>query len=79
MAYFCELCCVGGNHKRNCPNICESGKVRFRDERSAQMVLTNAKIRAAFHNKPKRREVRTYLCPYCHGWHLTSKPAREEN
>ncbi|WP_216917910.1 hypothetical protein [Nocardia noduli] len=54
---------------------CVTGKVRYLDSESAEMVLSGID-----RSDPRRREQRTYLCPSCTGWHLTSqafKPGSE--
>lgn len=47
----------------------KSGKVRYRTSLDAKIAL--AKTHRS--RKPKRDEKRYYRCPYCDGWHLTSK------
>ncbi|MFC4127219.1 hypothetical protein [Nocardia rhizosphaerae] len=44
------------------------GKRRYFTQADAELVL------GALHTSrdPRRREVRSYLCSTCHGWHLTS-------
>ena len=54
----------------------DTGKVRFRDKREATKALHAAV--ATRHLQPKaaagcrRREIRSYSCVRCKGWHLTS-------
>lgn len=47
----------------------KSGKVRYRTLLDAKIALADT------HRNPKskRDEKRYYRCPYCDGWHLTSK------
>lgn len=64
-------------HLGRCPN---SGKVRFRDKREALAAVhaagTNRRFAEANGFTTARQERRTYLCPSCHGWHLTSQESR---
>ncbi len=50
-----------------------TGKVRFSTKIDAQIALANATrpTRRNDQNRPKE-EKRVFLCPSCHGWHLTS-------
>lgn len=48
---------------------CFHGKRRYFTQADAELVLGS--LRTSL--DPRRREVRSYLCPACHGWHLTSK------
>ena len=50
----------------------ESGKLRYRNRRDADHVVAGMD-RDGMH---RERALRSYECPYCHGWHLTSKPKR---
>ena len=52
------------------------GKRRFRNEYDAGKRLKRAQARAArnYYKYP----LRYYECSTCHGFHLTSKPLREE-
>ncbi|MEV7364285.1 hypothetical protein [Streptomyces sp. NPDC091299] len=47
---------------------CPTGKLRYRDRIAAQLALTRID-----NLDPRRREQRTYRCPTCRGWHLTSQ------
>ncbi|MFD6390779.1 hypothetical protein [Nocardia sp. NPDC060259] len=47
---------------------CFHGKRRFFTRADAELVLGGIDTR-----DPRRREVRSYQCPACHGWHLTSQ------
>lgn len=52
------------------------GKTRFVDRIAADLAL--AGIRA--HGRVRGREpVRSYCCPRCHGWHLTSTSPRRNH
>ena len=55
------------------------GKVRFRDHREAVTALHNvATLRLRADEDAvasRRREVRSYECERCHGYHLTSRAA----
>lgn len=57
---------------------CESGKVRFKDHRQAVAALHSTQNHAVTQveefGSTRRREVRSYSCTICKGWHLTSKP-----
>lgn len=70
----CEECGGDGNHRKGCKSSCPSGKCRIASEQEAQMILTEAKIRATLHGRRHRREKRIYYCWECFGFHLTSKP-----
>ncbi|MGW6729950.1 hypothetical protein ACWF9G_28965 [Nocardia sp. NPDC055029] len=47
---------------------CFHGKRRYYTRADAELVLGGIDTR-----DPRRREVRCYQCPACHGWHLTSQ------
>lgn len=49
------------------------GKRRFGSYDEAQLALVDAKIKRAFGRSQKRREVRSYWCGACKGFHLTSQ------
>jgi len=49
-----------------------TGKVSFRDEIAAKIALG----RLAARPLRERKEQRTYACPFCHHWHLTSQEVR---
>lgn len=50
------------------------GKVRYPDQKEAQLALAVIKGRA----NPKHTENRAYHCPICNGWHLTSAKSIED-
>ena len=50
-------------------SACKTGKVRYRDELGAKIALSNTQRKTA----GRRAERRVYKCPYCAGWHLTSR------
>lgn len=50
---------------------CRHGKRRYFTRLDAEVVL------AGLRRDPARREKRSYECPACHGWHLTSKTLEE--
>lgn len=50
------------------PNLCR--KTSFSDEASALFYIE--KLRRT--SKREIVPIRTYLCPHCNTWHLTSKP-----
>ncbi|MFI6560363.1 hypothetical protein [Streptomyces sp. NPDC050534] len=52
--------------------LCPTGKFRYRDRIGALFALTGID-----NADPKRREKRTYRCPACRGWHLTSQIKRQ--
>lgn len=58
-------------------------KRRFRDPREAKRALTQAKRRSARElqeqGESRRRELRWYACPRCHGFHLTSQELVNES
>ena len=58
-------------------DTCRStGKRRFRDHREATKVLRHASSARSYAWQDgaecRRREVRSYECEVCHGWHVTS-------
>ena len=57
-----------------------SGKVRYGERKDVRLVLRGAerdRARARLNEVAcSRREIRSYRCAECHGWHLTSQPAR---
>jgi hypothetical protein len=59
-----------------------SGKRRFRDHAEAVAALhcaQNSRQWAARDGMiTRRREIRSYRCPMCNGWHLTSQPPRAD-
>lgn len=65
------------NAKRHLDRCPDSNKVRFRDKREALAALHSAsnsrKYAVASGVATARHECRTYSCPGCHGWHLTSQ------
>ena len=56
--------------RRSCPT---TGKVRFFDHKDAVRALHFIKGEAGY-GSGKRKERRSYECPFCKGWHLTSQP-----
>ncbi|NMM25570.1 MAG: hypothetical protein HHJ11_19205 [Phycicoccus sp.] len=61
--------------------ICESsGKVRFREPKDIKRALRRAdqgRSRARLNDvTSNRREIKSYNCADCNGWHLTSQQAR---
>ena len=56
---------------RKIPPQC--GKVRYRTQRRALMVMERIARRRAQGAQVERS---AYLCPKCHGWHLTSSLKR---
>jgi len=57
-----------------------SGKVRYGERKDIKLAMRQAdwdRSRARLNEVTcSRREVRSYECPDCSGWHLTSKPSR---
>lgn len=51
---------------------CAIGKRRYFVVNDAELVLAGLD-----HTDPRRREKRSYRCPVCHGWHLTSWSAEQ--
>ncbi len=49
-------------------HACVTGKARYRDRSSANVVLRNVQARGGGLE-------RCYQCPLCQGWHLTSRPS----
>lgn len=60
-----------------CPT---SGKLRYGELKDIKLVMRQAdsdRSRARLNKVTcSRREIRSYECSDCHGWHLTSKPIR---
>ena len=56
--------------RRSCPT---TGKIRFFDHKDAVRALHSIKGEAGY-GSGKRKERRSYECPFCKGWHLTSQP-----
>lgn len=52
-------------------------KVRYRDEIAAKLALASAKWTDG--SRRPKVESRTYRCPRCKGWHLTSEPNERES
>lgn len=53
-------------------NKCKTGKARYKDELDAKIALASTqRSRTKSH-----QESRVYKCPFCRGWHLTSKGVR---
>jgi hypothetical protein len=51
-----------------------AGKTRYESEFVARRCLTRTQSHKA---GVVKMPTRCFECPHCHGWHLTSKPARE--
>ncbi len=60
--------------RRRCTRTggCPTGKVSHPTEHAAQTELVGALV-AKNRGRNQRREIRTYRCPMCGAWHLTSK------
>lgn len=54
------------------PRVTRCGKTKKRRYRDKPLALLA--LRAAANSGVAWIPVRTYRCPFCHGWHLTSKP-----
>lgn len=52
-------------------NRCRTGKRRFRDRTEAAVALKRA-------HGWGRDETRSYQCPFCNGFHLTSQKAERD-
>lgn len=50
-------------------------KIRYRTRLDAQLALARCALGESRGNA-RRQEVRTYRCPRCGGWHLTSMERR---
>jgi len=75
---------IGFRRYKKKPTICkETGKIRFKDHHDAMLALEDARAKAAWaetHDLPtSRHETRAYKCDLCRGWHLTSRPQRQNN
>lgn len=53
-------------------------KLQFRTDKVAQEALAQAQARRRLEGET-HIEQRTYRCPKCNFWHLTSQPQRSEN
>jgi hypothetical protein len=51
-------------------------KVRFFDHKDAVRALHRIQSKVGF-GAEKQREQRSYECPFCRGWHLTSQPDKD--
>ena len=51
-------------------------KVRYRDEIAAKLAL--ASVQRIDGSRRSKVECRTYRCPRCKGWHLTSETTKRE-
>lgn len=71
------------SHDRNASRVpphrdrsCPSGKLRYRDHDAAVAALHSADTARYFAELDgtftRRREIRSYSCGLCHGFHLTS-------
>lgn len=49
---------------------CPSGKVRYRDRIAAELALVST---GKNDQRRAKNEHRSYRCPDCKGWHLTSR------
>ena len=62
------------------PTCLATGKVRFGERHDANLFLEHARHSRAAQQleagQPRRRETRSYRCPDCHGWHVTSQAKR---
>ena len=59
--------------RRSARRACTTGKIRFATEHDAQVALVGAVV-GRNRGKTQRHEQRYYVCPFCAGWHLTSRP-----
>ena len=50
-----------------------TGKVRFHDEKSANIALNDLVAHKEEMDEDRELPVRSYRCPYCGGWHWTSR------
>lgn len=50
----------------------KTGKVAFRDERSAKISQQNI----ADNSDRRRKPIRVYQCEFCNDWHMTSREER---
>jgi hypothetical protein len=68
---------VSGHRYPICP---VSGKVRYGERKDIKLEMRRADVdrsRARMNGLDcSRREIRSYQCCDCRGWHLTSKPIR---
>jgi hypothetical protein len=55
-------------HRLPCGDIV-CAKVRYKNGPVAQDAMLQIQLTSGTHDKP----VRIYACPYCQGWHLTSR------
>jgi hypothetical protein len=57
---------------------CPTGKVRHTRRADAMHALVTIRRQRGARLQVMACERRVYKCPHCDGWHLTSKPSREE-
>lgn len=62
-------------NKHNYSGKCSTGKRRFKTDVDAKIVLS--RIQWKDNASRKSTEKRSYHCPICNGYHLTSKPLRQ--
>jgi hypothetical protein len=55
--------------------LCQE-KIRYRTAAGAKLALWRIWYDRYLRGKRQRRERRTYACPHCGGWHLTSQRKR---
>ena len=53
---------------------CRTGKVSYRDEKSAMYVARNTDWDRF--SESGYEPIRAYVCEFCRQWHLTSRPER---
>lgn len=62
--------------RHNPPRCATTGKLRYRDHRQASDALSSTRWRRRLDQldgiESKRNETRSYKCPHCGGWHITS-------
>ena len=62
--------------KHDLPTCPTTGKVRYRDHRQASDALSSTRWKRRLDEldgiSSRRNETRSYRCPDCGGWHITS-------
>lgn len=60
------------------PICTTTGKVKFPNQLECDMAIADIQHRNSHHRRRKYREepVRSYVCPHCKSWHMTSQEIR---
>jgi hypothetical protein len=53
--------------------ITTCGKFQYADKKTVRTAANFRQHRRHGHRRGKVKRLRAYHCPYCNGWHLTSR------